>query len=245
MPKRHPEPPVCVKSAPQTVIGYAAADVPGVFLPAIEKSRRAKARRVVCLLAGLLLLASGCVLRSDESESNAHPGKPSVVSSETPKERKTFTVGVALPTQRKEFARRLQNEMEMTARREQLRLEVEDTRSGWNAAARNLSRKGVDALVLCGADPFSATAVQQANAARIPVFTAGSVVVPGQIVAHIAEAEAGEREPRAVGSVTIATVAAYLRGEKVPPVVSIPAADRSAFEASDPAKHRDARSTER
>jgi ABC-type sugar transport system substrate-binding protein len=142
-----------------------------------------------------------------------------------------FRVKVALYGPPDEFTQKLRRGLEAAAEANHLALALsEDERKERPAPPIAMpAQEKTDAMIVCAVDAAQAEAVVgQANRARIPVFTALFPAASGAVVAHITDGrrEVSERSarsarPEEIGWKTIETVAAYLRGEKVPPVIAM------------------------
>ena len=157
------------------------------------------AYRALCLLLPTCSLALGalsaCSSRGEEggpTTPSTGASKPSHVTSETPTEGRTFTVGVSLGAA-EDLDRALQTAMEAKAQADNLALEVQDAKQDRNRQKQQVEAfiaRHVDAIVLCPTDTEAAgSAVQAANAARVPVFTVAMQAaerIPGSVQSHIA-----------------------------------------------------------
>ncbi len=124
-------------------------------------------RLLLCLAAGLLLLPGGCSRRPQ--------GK---------------VIGVSLLTRGHVFYRDLEEGLRKTAAKHGFRLIVDA--GEWDLARHqaqieNYIVQQVDAIVLCPSDSRGiGPAIEKANQARIPVFTADIRALGGHVVSHIA-----------------------------------------------------------
>jgi ribose transport system substrate-binding protein len=119
-------------------------------------------------------------------------------------------VGVAVPSRAHPFYQELEAGLRDAARR--ARYEIVVTDADFDAAAQRaqaeaLLRQRTDALVIVPTDTVEiAPAVERANAARVPVFTANLRPASGRIVSHV------ESDHVAMGRIAAEYLAAFLGG---------------------------------
>jgi ribose transport system substrate-binding protein len=102
----------------------------------------------------------------------------------------TKTIGVSLLTREQDFYRQLEGGLREAAGRHGYRLIVttgDFDLAKQQSAIDNFLVQKVDAIILCPTDTKGiAPAIEKANAAKIPVFTADIAAQGGQVVSHIA-----------------------------------------------------------
>ncbi len=119
-------------------------------------------------------------------------------------------VGVALPSRGHPFYQELEAGLRDAARRARYELVVTD--ANFDAVAQRTQAEGllqqrIDALVTAPADTLTIVpAVERANAARVPVFTANLRPAGGRIVSHV------QSDHVAMGRVAAEYLAAFLGG---------------------------------
>src|SRR5918992_5768254 len=122
-------------------------------------------------------------------------------------------VGIALPSRSHQFYRELEAGLRDAARRARYQLVVTDANfdgAAQRTQAEGLLQQRIDALVIAPADTLAIVpAVERANAARVPVFTANLRPGGGRIVSHVQSDHAG------MGRIAAEYLAAFLgaRGE--------------------------------
>jgi ribose transport system substrate-binding protein len=124
-------------------------------------------------------------------------------------------VGIALPSRSHPFYQELEAGLRAGARRARYELVVTD--ANFDAAAQRTQAEGllqqrIDALVIAPADTLAIVpALERANGARVPVFTANLRPAGGRIVSHV------QSDHVAMGRVAAEYLAAFLggRGEVV------------------------------
>jgi ribose transport system substrate-binding protein len=119
-------------------------------------------------------------------------------------------VGVALPSRSHQFYRELEAGLRDAARRARYELVVTDANfdgAAQRTQAEGLLQQRIDALVIAPADTLAIVpAVERANAARVPVFTANLRPGGGRIVSHV------QSDHAAMGRVAAEYLAAFLGG---------------------------------
>lgn len=133
---------------------------------------------VIAVAIAAALVASACSkTKSTGGDSTAAAGA-------------TKTIGVTLLTREDEFYRQLEAGLRAAAQQRGYRLVLN---SGDRDLAKQQSQienfivQHVDAIVVCPVDTKGiGPAIEQANAAKIPVFTADIAAEQGQVVAHVA-----------------------------------------------------------
>jgi ribose transport system substrate-binding protein len=122
-------------------------------------------------------------------------------------------IGVALASRALPFYQELEAGMRDAARRARYELVVTDANldgTAQRAQAEDLLQQRIDALVIAPADTLLVVpAIERANAARVPVFTANLRPSGGRIVSHVQSDHAG------MGRIAAEYLAAFLgaRGE--------------------------------
>jgi ribose transport system substrate-binding protein len=131
----------------------------------------------LALLLGLMLVSSGCTQRDATNNGN---------TSTTGGKR----IGVTLLTREHEFYRQLEAGLKEAAEKQGYQLII--TSGDFDLAKQqsqieNFIVQKVDAIILCPADSKGiGPAIERANEAHIPVFTADIAAQGGQVVAHVA-----------------------------------------------------------
>jgi ribose transport system substrate-binding protein len=119
-------------------------------------------------------------------------------------------IGVALPSRALPFYQELEAGMRDAARRARYELIVTDANldgAAQRTQAEGLLQQRIDALVIAPADTtLIVPAVERANAARVPVFTANLRPSGGRIVSHVQSDHVG------MGRVAAEYLAAFLGG---------------------------------
>lgn len=119
-------------------------------------------------------------------------------------------IGVALPSRVLPFYQELEAGMRDAARRARYELVVTDANldgAAQRTQAEGLLQQRIDALVIAPADTLLIVpAVERANAARVPVFTANLRASGGRIVSHVQSDHVG------MGRVAAEYLAAFLGG---------------------------------
>ncbi len=104
--------------------------------------------------------------------------------------KKQLTVGVTLLTKSHPFYQELEAAMQKTAAKEGLKLNIQSAEFKMDeqqAQIENFITQQVDAIVVCPVDSKTiGGAIQRANDAKIPVFTADISANEGKVVCHIA-----------------------------------------------------------
>jgi ribose transport system substrate-binding protein len=150
----------------------------------------------LALLLGIVLVAGGCTQRegTNNAPTSSNGGK---------------RIGVTLLTREHEFYRQLEAGLKEAAEKQGYQLIV--TSGDFDLAKQqsqieNFVVQKVDAIILCPADSKGiAPAIEHANEAKIPVFTADIAAQGGQVVAHVASDNlsggqmAGEFIAKAIG----------------------------------------------
>ena len=104
--------------------------------------------------------------------------------------KKQLTVGVTLLTKSHPFYQELEAAMQETAAKEGIKLNIQSAEFKMDeqqAQIENFITQGVDAIVVCPVDSKTiGGAIERANDAKIPVFTADISANEGKVVCHIA-----------------------------------------------------------
>ena len=103
---------------------------------------------------------------------------------------KTYRVGVTLLTKSHPFYQQLESAMQEVADRENVKLNIQSAEfdmKDQQAQIENFITQRVDAMVVCPVDSDTiGGAIEEANKAKIPVFTADISANAGDVVCHVA-----------------------------------------------------------
>lgn len=148
-------------------------------------------RRSARVTLGILLLwmLAGCG-KSEEANGTSGAAKPTTTKSGAPVSSKTFRVGVSLLKEDDEFYQVLKKAMQDEAAANNLELDIQSANNDLKKQTDqvdNFLTQQVDAIILCPVNSDGvAGAVQKANEAKVPVFTADIAAHGGEVVSHIA-----------------------------------------------------------
>ncbi|MFH0801692.1 MAG: substrate-binding domain-containing protein [bacterium] len=191
----------------------------------------------------LLLILSFTALSCSRQPAQTGGEQPAAVkTTQTRPAAEKPRLGVSLPNRQHDFYKDLEEGLKAEAEKEGFDLIVRDAdfrMAKQVSDVEDFAVQKVDALIICPVDSKGVEkAIQTANNAKIPVFTADIAAEGGKVECHVASdnVQGGRKAaefmgkllkgdvaqfPKEIGRKTIETVKKFLKGEKIPALIPV------------------------